>query len=140
MTAHRIFSYNCTSDLHAVVTHSLEAYPHTKAVAVGFSLGANLVAKYLGERRFTVPANIVGGISICQGYDALMYVSFFFFVVVDVRLFLARCSSGKMAMDWPLFRERSLPERSVSLDSISAGWPEKNNNRLLFVICFSGSP
>jgi len=34
-------------------------------------MGANIVIKYLGEKGIHVPRNILGGISICQGYDAL---------------------------------------------------------------------
>jgi abhydrolase domain-containing protein 2 len=71
VTSPRIFSYGCTSDLHTMIMHVLQSLPHTKIVAVGFSMGANLVTKYLGEQKFQVPSNIVGGISICQGYDAL---------------------------------------------------------------------
>lgn len=39
-------------------------------ISVGFSLGGNLITKYLGEKHVVKPANIIGGISICQGYDA----------------------------------------------------------------------
>lgn len=45
-------------------------YPTTHIISVGFSLGGNLVTKYLGEKNVPKPANIIGGISICQGYDA----------------------------------------------------------------------
>jgi len=71
LTSHRIFSYGCTKDLHSMVTHVLDRYPQTKVVTVGFSMGGNIVTKYLGEKTHDVPKNIVGGISICQGYDAL---------------------------------------------------------------------
>lgn len=56
-----------------MVTNLLENYPATRMVVVGFSMGANIVVKYLGERRPDMPKNIMGGISICQGYDALRY-------------------------------------------------------------------
>lgn len=71
LTSHRIFSYGCTKDFHVVATNVAEAYPSTRIVVVGFSMGANIVTKYLGEKRPDIPKNIVGGISICQGYDAL---------------------------------------------------------------------
>ena len=71
LTSHRIFSYGCTKDLHEMIKHMMDNYPHTKVVTVGFSMGANLVIKYLGEKRADTPSNIIGGISICQGYDAL---------------------------------------------------------------------
>lgn len=44
-------------------------YPSTRIITVGFSLGGNIMCKYLGEPYYKVP-NIIGGISICQGYDA----------------------------------------------------------------------
>jgi len=71
LTSHRIFSYGCTRDLHEMVTHVVDRYPQTKVVTVGFSMGGNIVTKYLGEKPHQVPKNIIGGISICQGYDAL---------------------------------------------------------------------
>lgn len=74
LTSHRIFSYGCTKDFHLMLTNLVENYPHTRMVVVGFSMGANIVTKYLGERRPDMPKNIMGGISICQGYDALRYI------------------------------------------------------------------
>lgn len=53
-----------------MIENLLERYPNTKLILVGFSLGGNLIAKYLGEERKR-PANIIGGISICQGYNAI---------------------------------------------------------------------
>jgi abhydrolase domain-containing protein 2 len=56
-----------------MINSTLETYPATRAVVVGFSMGANIVIKYLGEKGIHVPKQILGGISICQGYDALKY-------------------------------------------------------------------
>ncbi len=44
-------------------------YPHTKFLCLGFSMGGNLVTKYLGEEKRS--AKILAGISVCQGYDAV---------------------------------------------------------------------
>merc|ERR1711936_750319 len=44
-------------------------FPNTNCVCVGFSMGGNLISKYLGEPR-DKPGNVVAGISVCQGYDA----------------------------------------------------------------------
>lgn len=72
-------------------------YSSTKIIAVGFSLGGNLVTKYLGEKNVQKPTNIIGGISICQGYDAtvayqclLKWNNFqrFYLLVLTVRLLL----------------------------------------------------
>lgn len=49
----------------------VEKHPSTKIVCIGYSLGGNLVTKYLGERGPNKLSNIIGGISICQGYNAL---------------------------------------------------------------------
>jgi len=48
----------------------VKKYPSTHIISVGFSLGGNLITKYLGETNIPKPNNIIGGISICQGYDA----------------------------------------------------------------------
>ncbi|EFX78964.1 hypothetical protein DAPPUDRAFT_305023 [Daphnia pulex] len=71
LTSHRIFSYGCTKDFHEMLVNLQENYFHSRMVLVGFSMGANIVTKYMGEKRPDMPKNIMGGISICQGYDAL---------------------------------------------------------------------
>lgn len=91
LTSHRIFSYGCTKDFHEMVTSVQGNYLHTKMVLVGFSMGANIVTKYMGEKRPDMPKNIMGGISVCQGYDALGYgdnVLFYFLhrIIVDFNL------------------------------------------------------
>lgn len=53
-----------------MVASLVKKYPSTHIIAVGFSLGGNLVTKYLGEKNVVKPKNVIGGISICQGYDA----------------------------------------------------------------------
>jgi abhydrolase domain-containing protein 2 len=73
LTSHRIFSYGCTKDFHEMLVNLQENYFHSRMVLVGFSMGANIVTKYMGEKRTDMPKNIMGGISICQGYDALGY-------------------------------------------------------------------
>lgn len=57
-----------------MVDHLEKQYPATHIVAVGFSLGGNLVTKYMGEKEVKIPRNVIGGISICQGYNAVEYV------------------------------------------------------------------
>lgn len=70
ITGTRIFSYGHTDDYSYMIDNIVEKYPSTKLVLVGFSLGGNLVTKYLSEDRKR-PTNIIGGISICQGYNAI---------------------------------------------------------------------
>nr|XP_032529566.1 abhydrolase domain-containing protein 2 [Danaus plexippus plexippus] len=70
VTGARIFSYGHTDDFNYMIDNLMERYPNTKLILVGFSLGGNLITKYLGEDRKR-PDNIIGGISICQGYNAI---------------------------------------------------------------------
>lgn len=71
VTAPRIFSYGNTDDYDAMLKNVHSRHPNSKIVCVGFSLGGNLITKYLGETMKQKSANIIGGISICQGYCAL---------------------------------------------------------------------
>ena len=68
ITSPRIFNYGNTGDYHLMVVDILKRFPNTKIVCVGFSMGANLVTKYLGETERS--EQIMAGISVCQGYDA----------------------------------------------------------------------
>lgn len=62
-----------TGDFAALVSSLKKKYPSTRAqiVCVGFSLGGNLITKYMGEKRTDRPSNLIGGVSICQGYNAV---------------------------------------------------------------------
>ena len=53
-----------------MVNSLVKKNPNAHIIAVGFSLGGNLITKYLGETAVPKPNNVIGGISICQGYDA----------------------------------------------------------------------
>merc|ERR1711988_832676 len=69
VTSPRIFMYGNTADYAAMIKDVIRRFPSTNIVCVGFSMGGNLITKYLGEPRVK-PSNIVAGISVCQGYDA----------------------------------------------------------------------
>ncbi|XP_049817466.1 abhydrolase domain-containing protein 2 [Aethina tumida] len=71
VTAPRIFSYGNTNDFEELLQNIIARYPSTKIICVGFSLGGNLVTKYLGEMDRNRPQHIIGGISVCQGYNAI---------------------------------------------------------------------
>lgn len=64
------FCTGYTDDFHEMLRHLIEKHPNTKVICVGYSMGGNIVTKYMGEER-TRPSNLIGGISICQGYDAI---------------------------------------------------------------------
>jgi len=69
VTSPRIFMYGNTADYAAMIKDVVRRFPNTTMICVGFSMGGNLITKYLGEPRVK-PTNIVAGISVCQGYDA----------------------------------------------------------------------
>lgn len=57
-----------TDELAAIVEHVKKAYPNTNLIGLGFSMGANIFMKYLGEK----PENqnqFICAFSACQGYD-----------------------------------------------------------------------
>ena len=71
LSSHRIFSYGCPENLHCVIGDVLNGHPDTKIVLIGFSMGGNIVTNYLGKKGCCIPSSVIGGISICQAYDAL---------------------------------------------------------------------
>ncbi|XP_066599278.1 abhydrolase domain-containing protein 2 [Prorops nasuta] len=71
VTGPRIFTYGHTEDYQIMLQNLLEKHPNTRIVCIGFSLGGNLVTKYLGEKGTQKLPNIIGGISVCQGYNAI---------------------------------------------------------------------
>ncbi|XP_075219349.1 abhydrolase domain-containing protein 2 isoform X2 [Lycorma delicatula] len=60
-----------TGDFNEMLHHLTEKLPNTKIITLGYSMGGNIVTKYMGELDREQPANLIGGISICQGYDAI---------------------------------------------------------------------
>ncbi|XP_021377842.1 monoacylglycerol lipase ABHD2-like [Mizuhopecten yessoensis] len=68
ITSSRIFTYGGTEEFHTMIQEVRQMYPGTNLIACGFSMGANIVVKYLGEK----PKNqqqFLCALSICQGYD-----------------------------------------------------------------------
>lgn len=63
----------CTWEFGAMVGHIRRSFPQTQLVVVGFSLGGNIVCKFLGENQSNQDG-VLCCISICQGYSALRLV------------------------------------------------------------------
>ncbi|XP_043100563.1 monoacylglycerol lipase ABHD2 isoform X3 [Puntigrus tetrazona] len=63
-------SGGCTWEFAAMVGFIKKTYPQTKLIVVGFSLGGNIVCKFLGENR-TNQERVLCCVSVCQGYSAL---------------------------------------------------------------------
>jgi len=65
-----MFKTGGTEELAAVVNHLTSVVKHKRLIGVGFSMGANILIKYLGEEpsRQTL---FECAVSVCQGYDIL---------------------------------------------------------------------
>lgn len=60
-----------TEEYGAMVDEVLRRHPATKLMGVGFSMGGNMVVKYIGEDN-SRQNNFLCVMSLCQGYDAEM--------------------------------------------------------------------
>ncbi len=70
---YRSYTAGVTEDLDAVISHIIAKYAYATLGLCGFSLGGNLVLKYLGEQR-KLPKSIKVGAAIsapCDLYDSL---------------------------------------------------------------------
>ena len=56
-----------------MVGYIKKAYPQTQLIVVGFSLGGNIVCKFLGESQAN-QERVLCCVSMCQGYSALRWV------------------------------------------------------------------
>ncbi|KAG8516322.1 Monoacylglycerol lipase ABHD2 [Galemys pyrenaicus] len=70
LTSPRMFTYGCTWEFGAMVSYIKRTYPLTQLAVVGFSLGGNIVCKYLGETQAN-QEKVLCCVSVCQGYSAL---------------------------------------------------------------------
>ncbi|XP_052276208.1 monoacylglycerol lipase ABHD2-like isoform X2 [Dreissena polymorpha] len=68
LTSPRTFTYGGTEEYSHMVEHLKELFPGTKIIVVGFSMGGNIVTKYLGEN-LDHQRDILCGLSVCQGYE-----------------------------------------------------------------------
>lgn len=64
----RSYHAGASDDIAEVITHVLSLQKYSKIALVGFSLGGNMLMKYLGENR-SIPDNIVGGAGISVPCD-----------------------------------------------------------------------
>ncbi|MEM9777772.1 MAG: alpha/beta fold hydrolase [Chloroflexota bacterium] len=65
----RMYNAGATDDIELVVQHILKKYPQAPALTmVGFSLGGNMLVKYLGEGR-TLPAKLAATVAISPPFD-----------------------------------------------------------------------
>lgn len=62
----------CTWEFAAMVNYVRRVFPQTLLVVVGFSLGGNVVCKFLGEKTAN-QERVLCCVSVCQGYSALRW-------------------------------------------------------------------
>ena len=65
----RFYHSGATDDLAEVVTAAQHGGAYARIALVGFSLGGNLVLKYLGEQRGDYPAGLCGAVAISAPCD-----------------------------------------------------------------------
>ncbi|XP_042352232.1 monoacylglycerol lipase ABHD2-like [Plectropomus leopardus] len=70
LTSPRMFTYGCTWEYAAMVGSIKQTFPQTLLVVIGFSLGGNIVCKFLGESRSN-QERVLCCVTVCQGYSAL---------------------------------------------------------------------
>lgn len=61
---YRSYNSGATEDLHDVLKHILDTRSYTDIFLKGFSLGGNIVLKYLGEQKFEIPSQIKSAIAV----------------------------------------------------------------------------
>lgn len=58
----KMYHSGATYDLHEVITQCTSEYE--QVVIIGTSLGGNQTLKYLGEKKYSIPDNVIGGVAI----------------------------------------------------------------------------
>ncbi|XP_042421172.1 phospholipase ABHD3-like isoform X1 [Zingiber officinale] len=70
ITSDCFYNAGWTEDIREVVNYLHQKYPKANLFAVGTSVGANILVKYLGEDEGSTP--IVGAVSICSPWDLVV--------------------------------------------------------------------
>lgn len=70
VTTAKFYSASFTGDLRQVVDHVSSRYPECNIYAAGWSLGANILVRYLGEE--TDNCRLSGAVSLCNPFDLVI--------------------------------------------------------------------
>ncbi|KAE8659045.1 embryoproteinsis-associated protein EMB8-like isoform X2 [Hibiscus syriacus] len=70
ITSDCFYNAGCTEDARAVIDYLHRQYPKAPLFAIGTSIGANILVKYLGEDREKVP--VAGAVAICSPWDLVI--------------------------------------------------------------------
>eukprot|EP00850_Spirogloea_muscicola_P019087 SM000183S03981 [mRNA] locus=s183:226330:229488:+ [translate_table: standard] len=67
VTTPQFYSASFTEDTRQVVKHIASLYPAARMYAAGWSLGANILVRYLGQEKELTPLS--GAVSLCNPFD-----------------------------------------------------------------------
>ncbi|KAL6633875.1 hypothetical protein ACP70R_026546 [Stipagrostis hirtigluma subsp. patula] len=70
VTTPKFYSASFTGDLRQVIDHVVGRYPGSNVYAVGWSLGANILVRYLGEETDKCPLS--GAVSLCNPFNLVI--------------------------------------------------------------------
>ncbi|WCJ18477.1 alpha/beta-Hydrolases superfamily protein [Euphorbia peplus] len=70
ITSDCFYSAGWTEDLRSIIEHIHSQYPEAPLYAVGTSIGANILVKYLGEQGLEIP--LTGAAAVCSPFDLLV--------------------------------------------------------------------
>ncbi|XP_074588564.1 embryogenesis-associated protein EMB8-like [Curcuma longa] len=70
VTTPQFYSASFTEDLHQVVTHVSTCYPKSKLYSIGWSLGANILVRYLGQE--SQNCLLSGAVSLCNPFNLVI--------------------------------------------------------------------
>ena len=68
-TTRRFYHSGETTDLDFVIQRTIDQHPASKIVVAGFSLGGNVVLKWLGEHSRELPSQVVAGAAVSVPFD-----------------------------------------------------------------------
>ncbi|XP_065870481.1 uncharacterized protein [Euphorbia lathyris] len=70
ITSDCFYNAGWTEDLRSIIDHIHSQYPEAPLYAVGTSIGANILVKYLGEQGVDIPLS--GAAAVCSPWDLLI--------------------------------------------------------------------
>ncbi|GJJ12386.1 hypothetical protein Clacol_006628 [Clathrus columnatus] len=71
LTSPQLYSAGYTDDLRATILYLRKKYPKAKILGIGFSLGANVLTRYLGEEGYN--SQLVSGCALACPWDLLRF-------------------------------------------------------------------
>ncbi|PIN14655.1 Alpha/beta hydrolase [Handroanthus impetiginosus] len=96
VTTAQFYSASFLGDISEVVEHVGSRYPGANLYAVGWSLGANILVRYVGQESFSCP--LAGAVSLCNPFNLIIADEDFrkgFNIVYDKALANALCKIFK---------------------------------------------